>query len=213
MCHGGAANAERTSSTFETAHEVILAAGLVSARTGLPLLLALIGVGMLAGGDGPGGIQFDDFRAAYLVGSLALAAIRFRGGLSTERGMIERALWPAVALATAGVVIGAGLVGAAVVLLRVSRIEVPSRVSAAPEVKSGLNDPTSVSPTVGLVEFLTMFEGMDAGHAALLFGEEMGGGTVTGLASGYALLRQFRWLDVERSVFPVFAVVGALATS
>ncbi len=59
-------------------------AGLFSARVGTPLLLVFIGVGMLAGEDGPGGIQFDDFRVAYLVGSLALVAILFQGGLGTE---------------------------------------------------------------------------------------------------------------------------------
>ena len=133
-------------------------AGLISSRISTPLLLGFIGLGMLAGEDGPGGIVFEDFGAAYLVGSLALAAILFQGGLSTERGMIQRALWPAVALATAGVAISAGVVGAAVVLLfgiswpqalllgaataptdaaavsvllRASRIEVPSRVIAA----------------------------------------------------------------------------------
>jgi cell volume regulation protein A len=83
-------------------HEIILVAGvlcllaifagLLSARVGTPLLLVFIGVGMLAGEDGPGGIRFDDFQAAYLVGSLALAAILFQGGLSTERSMIRQAL-------------------------------------------------------------------------------------------------------------------------
>jgi cell volume regulation protein A len=58
---------------------------------------------MLTGEDGPGGIAFNDFRTAYLVGSLALAAILFEGGLSTEREMVRQALWPSVALATAGV--------------------------------------------------------------------------------------------------------------
>ncbi len=136
---------------------------------------------MLAGEDGPGGIAFDDFRRAYLVGSLALAAILFEGGLETERGMIRQALWPAVALATVGVAISAGLVGAAVLLFggavaggaaarrgdgadrrgggrrpaAPSRAAVPSRVIAALEVESGLNDPMSVFLTVGLVEVLT----------------------------------------------------------
>ena len=229
-----------------TAHEIILVAGvlclfatfagLVSARVGTPLLLVFIG--MLAGEDGPGGIQFDDFRAAYLVGSLALAAILFQGGLSTERDMIRQALWQSVALATVGVAISAGVVGMAAVLLfgipwpealllgaataptdaaavsvllRASKIEVPSRVTAALEVESGLNDPMSVFLTVGLVELLTAPEGLDAGRAALLFAEEMGGGAAIGLASGYALLWLFRWLDLDRSVFLVLAVGGALA--
>jgi len=104
-------------------HEIIPVAGvlcllaifarLLSARVGTPLLLVFIGVGMLAGEDGPGGSRFDDFQAAYLVGSLALAAILFQGGLSTERSMIRQALWPSVALATAGVAISAVVAGGA----------------------------------------------------------------------------------------------------
>ena len=229
-------------------HEIILVAGalcllaifagLLSTRVGTPLLLVFIGIGMLAGEDGPGGIPFDDFKAAYLIGSVALSAILFEGGLSTERGMIKQALWPAIALATVGVAISAGVVGAAAVLLfdvswpeglllgaataptdaaavsvllRVSRIGVPSRVTAALEVESGLNDPMSVFLTVGLVELLTVPEGLGIGHLAVLFLEEMAGGAVIGLASGYAMLWLFRRLNVERSVFPVFAVGSALA--
>ena len=213
-------------------------AGLISSRVGTPLLLVFILIGMLAGEDGPGGIPFDDFRAAYLIGSLALTAILFQGGLSTERSMIEQALWPSLALATAGVAISAGVVGTAVVvlfgvswpeglllgaataptdaaavsvLLRQSSVAVPSCVVAALEVESGLNDPMSVFLTVGLVELLTAPEGLDARHAALLFLEEMGGGAAIGLTSGYALLWLFRRLRMERSVYPVLAVGGALA--
>ena len=60
-------------------------AGLFSARFGAPLLLVFLGLGMLAGEDGPGGIAFDDFQAAYLIGSIALAVILFDGGLRAER--------------------------------------------------------------------------------------------------------------------------------
>lgn len=232
---------------MNASHEIMLVAGLLclvatiagllSARIGTPLLLVFIGIGMLAGEDGPGGIPFDDFRAAYLIGSLALAAILFEGGLSTERGMIQQAIWPSAALATVGVAISAGVVGAAArllfgaswpealllgavtaptdaaavsVLLRMSRVAVPSRVVAALEVESGLNDPMSVFLTISLVEVLTMPGGLGAGRAAMLFLEEMGGGAVIGIASGYALLWLFRRLAVERSVFPVLAVGGAL---
>ena len=114
-----------------TSHDIILVAGmlcliatfagLVSARVGMPLLLVFIGIGMLAGEDGPGGIRFDNFGVAYLVGSLALAAILFQGGLSTKRKMIRQALWPSFALATVGVAVSTGVVGAAAVfLLRLS---------------------------------------------------------------------------------------------
>ena len=233
---------------MEVSHEIVLVAGLLclvsifagllSARIGTPLLLVFIAIGMLAGEDGPGGIQFDDFQTAYLIGSLALATILFQGGLNTERGMIRQALWPSVALATVGVAISAGLVGAVVralfgvswpealllgavtaptdaaavsVLLHLSGAAVPSRVVAALEIESGLNDPMSVFLTVGLVDVLTLPEGASATHALLLFVEEMGGGAEIGLVGGYALLGAFRRLSAETSVFPVLAFGSALA--
>ena len=233
----------------QASYEIILAAGvlcllatfagIVSARIGTPLLLAFIAVGMLAGEDGPGGIRFNDFSSAYLVGSLALTFILFGGGLDTERGMMRQALWPSLALATGGVAISAGIVGAVgaelfgvpwiealligaataptdaaavSVLLRLSKASVPSRVVAALEVESGLNDPMSVFLTVGLVELLLSPKSTGAGHAGVMFLQEMGGGAVLGLASGYTLLALFRWLRTERTVFPVLAVGGALAT-
>ncbi len=45
----------------------------------MPLLLIFLGVGMLAGEDGPGRIQFSDFQTAFLIGSLALAIILLDG--------------------------------------------------------------------------------------------------------------------------------------
>lgn len=232
----------------QASYEIILAAGvlcllatfagIVSARIGTPLLLAFIAVGMLAGEDGPGGIQFSDFSSAYLIGSLALTFILFAGGLGTERGTIRKALWPSLALATVGVAISAGIVGAVgaelfgvswsqallvgaataptdaaavSVLLRLSKASVPSRVTAALEVESGLNDPMSVFLTVGLVELVMSPKTMGASHAAVLFLEQMGGGAVIGLASGTGLLWLYRRLRTERTVFPVLAVGGALA--
>lgn len=212
-------------------------AGLASARIGTPLLLSLIGVGMLAGEDGPGGIPFNNFQGAYLIGSVALAIILFQGGLNTQRGMLRRAFWPAAILATVGVAISAGVVGAAAValfglswpeglllgavtaptdaaavsvLLRVSRIAVPSRVIAALEVESGLNDPMSVLLTLVLVGLMTRGSHSGPGDVALLFLEEMGGGAAIGLASGFVLLKTLRWLRPASSVRPLLALGGAL---
>ena len=112
---------------MEASHQLILLgsvlvllsifAGLFSARFGAPLLLVFLGLGMLAGAQGPGHILFRDFPAAYLIGSVSLAIILFDGGLRTDPGAIQRALWPSVALATVGVIATAAIVGAVAVLL------------------------------------------------------------------------------------------------
>ena len=83
------------------AHEFILLAGAlilisilaggVGTRFNTPLLLIFLLLGVLAGEDGPGRIQFNDFQSSYLIGSVALAIILFEGGLKTERGMLRLA--------------------------------------------------------------------------------------------------------------------------
>ena len=92
-------------------------AGLFSARFGTPLLLAFLAIGLLFGKEGPVGLVFNDFQTAYLIGSVALAVILFEGGLKTKRSMLKIALGPALALATAGVAITAGIVCAVFALL------------------------------------------------------------------------------------------------
>ena len=236
-----------TSPIMAVTHEFLLTAGLlcllailagkVSARVGTPLLLVFILIGMLAGEDGPGRIPFSDFHAAYLIGSLALAVILFDGGLTTPRATVRKALGPAIALSTVGVLISAGIVaGAAVlafksawpealllgaviaptdaaavsVLLRLGQVAVPSRVVAVLEVESGLNDPVSVFLTVTLVEWLLHPGSLTVTHTLLVLGQEMGGGLLIGLAGGYGLLFLLRRLRLESTVFPVLALGGAL---
>ncbi|MEP2861239.1 cation:proton antiporter, partial [Parvibaculum sp.] len=143
-------------------------AGVLSSRIGAPLLLVFLAFGMLAGEDGPGGIVFDDFAVAYLVGSFALALILFDGGLRTNREALNRAFGPSLALATIGVVLTAGLTGVAAkflfglgwieafllgaivgstdaaavfFLLHLRGLRLKTRVAATLEVESGINDP------------------------------------------------------------------------
>src|ERR671916_316148 len=74
-----------------------------SQRTGVPIALLFIVVGMLAGSEGLGRIAFDDYQFSFRVGVVALALILFDGGLNTPLAAVRRAAAPAGILATAGV--------------------------------------------------------------------------------------------------------------
>jgi cell volume regulation protein A len=232
---------------MNTIHELILlagalglisvVAGAVGSRFNAPLLLVFLGLGMLAGEDGPGQIQFANFGTAYLIGSISLAIILFEGGLKTERPMIRAALWPSLVLATVGVLltalivavvvgwvfgipfIDALLIGAVLAptdaaavntVLRAAKVVVPPRVIATLELESGLNDPMSVFLTVLIVQFLTVPEAATGTHAVVFFVEEMVGGAVLGLLAGHGLLFLLRKLPVPSSIYPVLAVTSVL---
>jgi cell volume regulation protein A len=233
---------------MEAAHQFILIggalgvvaifAGLFAARIGTPLLLVFLLLGMLAGEDGPGGIRFDDFAATYRLGSLALVVILFEGGLKTSLATLRAVFRPALALATVGVAITAGVVGAATValsgqpwgyglllgalvaptdaaavaaVLRASRVAVPDRVIAVLEVESGLNDPMSVFLTLLLVEIILLPHGVSGAQATLLFVREMGGGAVLGLAAGGLLARAMRLVKTESGLLPVLLLSAGWA--
>ena len=216
---------------------ISIVASAVSSRVGAPLLLIFLLIGMLAGENGPGGIDFHDFRLANLLGSLALAVILFDGGLRTRVGQFRVGLWPAVSLATVGVVITALLVGAfaswifrldwlggllvgAIVastdaaavfsLLHARGIELKERVSATLEIESGTNDPMAVFLTISVVELLASGKTDLTWSIATTFILEMSLGAVGGWVGGRALAWLLNRLSLPPALYPLLAAGGGV---
>ena len=151
-----------------------------SQRTGVPIALLFIVVGMLAGSEGLGRIDFDDYEFSFRVGVVALVLILFDGGLNTPLNAVRKTAAPAGILATLGVAGTAVLVAAAAnalglgwsealllgavvsstdaaavfSVLRGSGLQLKRRLGVTLEVESGINDPVAVILTTVLTQNL-----------------------------------------------------------
>lgn len=211
----------------------------LSDRLGVPALLVFLGIGMLAGSDGPGGIHFDDTRLANFVGTIALAFILFSGGLDTNWRIIRPVLGRGVVLSTLGVAITAGLVGlfawlalgfslpaglllgaiisstdAAAVfsVLRGKGVGLKGSLKPLLELESGSNDPMAIFLTLSLTSMLVE---PDFSASALIpaFLASMGFGLLAGWATGHAagaVLNRIR-MDFE-GLYPVLSLSLVLLT-
>jgi cell volume regulation protein A len=216
---------------------VSIVASDISARLGAPLLLVFIALGMLAGEDGPGGIHFDDFEIAYVIGTLALAVIIFDGGMRTKRELFRVTLWPAASLATVGVLVTALLVGifagwvlglkwlhgmligaivgstdaaAVFALLRNAGATLQERVASTLEVESASNDPMAIFLTVAVLELLVAGKTQFEAGVVLAFVRQFGVGAALGLAGGRLLVWLINRLRLHTGLYPLLAAAGGL---
>lgn len=152
-----------------------------TARIGIPIALGFIAVGMLAGSEGIGQIQFENYSFAFRAGVVALVLILFDGGLNTSPAALRPVAAPSLMLATIGVVLTTAIMGvlahfggalawpialligavvsstdaaAVFATLRGSGITLKSRVGRLLEAESGLNDPVAIILTISLTTFV-----------------------------------------------------------
>lgn len=204
-------------------------------RVGVPVALLFIALGIAAGSEGIGRIQFEDYGFTFRLGTVALVLILFDGGLNTPLSAVKEGIVPAGLLATAGVV-GTGavmavaarlfgfswehalLLGAVVSstdaaavfsVLRGSGIHLKKRVGVTLELESGLNDPMAVILTTTMTHVLVTQEPF-RWIVLLEIVVQMGVGLGAGLGIGYAgrhLLRRFRL--PAGGLYPVLTVALA----
>jgi potassium/hydrogen antiporter len=215
------------------AASVLVALG--TARTGVPVLVAFLALGMLLGSDGPGGIEFDDAELARNVGIVGLVLILFEGGLQTSWRRLRSVAVPAGLLSTVGVVVTALLTGLAAQLLfdltwleaillgavvastdaaavfatlRYTRLS--RRVARTLEAESGGNDPMAIALTLGLIAWIESPESHGFGDLVLLVVRQLALGLVVGVILAVAATWIFARLP--QSVGP-FAPVASLSAA
>lgn len=205
---------------------------LLASRFGTPLLLVFLVVGMLAGVDGPGGIEFSNYRLTYLIGSCALAIILFDGGLRTRLAETREALAPSLALATVGVALTAVLIGvfsylvlgfglteglllgsivastdaaAVFFLLKTGGLQLKPRIGSMLEIESGSNDPVAVFLTLVLVELAVAHSSPGLGTLTELAKQAVLGGAM-GVAGGTLATVAINRLTLPGGLHPLFVI-------
>lgn len=85
--------------------------GKTSYKFGVPTLLLFLVIGMLAGSEGIGGINFNDPALAQFIGIVSLNFILFSGGLDTNWTNVRPILKEGIVLSTVGVLLTAVSLG------------------------------------------------------------------------------------------------------
>jgi cell volume regulation protein A len=217
---------------------VLLSAGIAGAlladRVRVPGLLLFLALGMVAGSQGIGGIEFNDAELARTLGTIALVLIIFEGGLTAGWSEIRPVLGTAASLATIGtaltsVIAGLAakllfglstlegmLVGAAIAatdsaaifaVLRRSTLE--KRLARSLEGESGMNDPVALLLVIGFIEWIQQPDYGLADMAGLL-ALKLALGAAIGVALGWLAVRVLDRVQLPSDgIYPVATIAIA----
>ncbi|MDW7692841.1 potassium/proton antiporter [Flammeovirgaceae bacterium SG7u.111] len=213
--------------------------GKTSYKFGVPTLLLFLGIGMLAGTDGIGGINFDNSQIAQFIGIVSLNFILFSGGLDTNWSSVKPILKEGLVLSTLGVLLTALTLGTFVWLvtdftiyeslllgsivsstdaaavfsiLRSKSLALKSNLRPTLELESGSNDPMAYVLTIAFLS-LVINQDMSVLSIIPLFLQQMIIGAVAGFALGKLskLIINTIKLDFE-GLYPVLVIALMFVT-
>lgn len=212
---------------------ISIIAGKTSYKFGVPTLILFLGIGMLAGSDGIGGINFDNPDLAQLIGVVSLNFILFSGGLDTDWKTVKPILKEGISLSTVGVLLTALTVGtfvyyvtnftiyeslllgsivsstdAAAVfsILRSKNLALKTNLRPTLELESGSNDPMAYVLTIA---FLGLVINDNLGLASIipLFFHQMVLGGIAGFIFGKLSKYVINKIDLDfEGLYPVLVI-------
>lgn len=184
-------------------------------KYGIPVVVLFMVVGMLAGIDGPGGINFYNIQISKFIGTFALILILFSGGLDTRYTDIKPIVKRGIVLSTLGVAITAVLTGvfitytteltikeglllgaiisstdaaAVFTILRSKSMGLKNNIRPLLEFESGSNDPMAYLLTITMIMLIKNPDSSVFGYVWFFIKQFAIGGAV-GVAMGYAITR------------------------
>ena len=205
----------------------------VASKLSVPALVIFILVGMFAGSEGPGGIEFDNAWAAQSLGVIALAFIIFSGGLHSSWKSVSPVLLAGISLSTIGVFLTAILIGLFVyylfdfpILTALLLGAIVSSTDAAAvfsvmsssgtklkgslkdllEFESASNDPMAVILTLGFIHLITNPEA-SVWSMIILLVQQMIFGIIIGYVMGKVIVFKVNRLRLDfEGLYPVLTL-------
>lgn len=208
-----------------------------SLKLGIPSLLLFLILGILAGSEGVGAIEFHNTFIAQFLGILALVYILFSGGYNTIWENVRPIFGKGLLLSTVGVFATAVFTGlfvywvfhfnfleslllgavvsstdAAAVfsILRSKKLGLKKGLAPLLEMESASNDPMAVFLTLGLIQIIQQTDATTL-DLILMFIQQMTFGLILGYFFGKGIVLGINHLKLEyKGLYPVFTTSSVL---